>query len=183
MIIFSRFEIFNAWIMVIPIWVFGIIVAGFKKKGMRRATDISWYTPADTFVSFASMFLMIAFMIMSAFTPMNRSLVWFYLGLFLVLLGATGHFTAKLSFGITDPENIVSSGIYKYSRNPMYAFFSLVLLGTAVASQSIILAIIWLLSAGFTHFVILSEERYCIETYGQSYLDYMKKVPRYGLFF
>ena len=77
----------------------------------------------------------------------------------------------------------MTAGVYRFSRNPMYASFSLVLLGMAIAAQSVLLGSLWLLSAVFAHLLILGEERYCTERYGESYREYMRKVPRYFLFF
>jgi protein-S-isoprenylcysteine O-methyltransferase Ste14 len=33
------------------------------------------------------------------------------------------------------------------------------------------------------HFVVIAEEKSCLEQYGGSYREYMKKKPRYFLFF
>ena len=39
------------------------------------------------------------------------------------------------------------------------------------------------LYALLNHYTILSEEKYCSEKYGESYLKYTQNVPRYFLFF
>jgi protein-S-isoprenylcysteine O-methyltransferase Ste14 len=80
-------------------------------------------------------------------------------------------------------HHAITGGIYHYSRNPMYASFSLVMLGTAIAAQSLLLLGMWTVTAICTHVLITGEERYCLTTYGDSYRAYMKKTPRYFFFF
>lgn len=174
---------YNAWILVIPAWLLGLIVAITNPKGRKRAADMSWYTSIDRLASFASMFLMITFIIVSLFIQIVLSSYWFYTGLLLVLFGFFGHIAAKISYGTAESNKAVTRGIYRFSRNPMYVSFSLILSGTAIASQSILLAILWLMTAVFTHLLIIGEERYCIKAHGESYREYMKKVPRYLIFF
>ena len=48
-------------------------------------------------------------------------------------------------------------------------------------AKSFIMIIICIISIISTHFLILGEERYCKKKYGDSYIEYMKKVPRYFL--
>jgi len=178
----SQIHILNAWILVVPAWLIGILVANFSRKGVERATDISWYRPVDKFASFGSMFLMIMFMIISVFIQIDFMSPWFFSGLPLVVIGFAGHFAAKIAYMNAKTNLAVTRGIYRFSRNPMYTFFSLVLLGTAVASRSILLAGIWLPSAILMHILVIGEERYCIEKYGETYQNYMKEAPRYFLF-
>ena len=181
--IFSKVHIFNAWILAIPVWLTGLIIAYTNPKGRKRAADMSWYRPIDKFVSFTGMFLMITFMILSVFIQLDLSSYWFFIGLPFVLFGFYMHIAAKLSYGNAESDDAVTRGVYRFSRNPMYVSISLILLGTVIASRSIILAILWFVTAVFTHLLIVGEERYCVKTYGESYRDYMKRVPRYLLFF
>jgi len=155
----------------------------YKKKGMHRAADMSWYTSKDKAASFCSMFIMITFMIVSVFVRLKAGPVWFFPGLVMVLAGFAAHISSKVVFGKTESTQAVTGGMYKVSRNPMYASLSLVFLGAVIASQSIVLAVLWILMAAATHVLIRSEEQYCIKTYGDSFREYMRKTPRYFLFF
>jgi len=75
---------------------------------------------------------------------------------------------------------IVKSGPYRFSRNPIYLAFSLLMLGIACAFNSL-----WLLgtlaaAAGVMSFVIIPrEERYLERRFGTEYLDYKAKVRRW----
>ncbi|MCK9460723.1 MAG: hypothetical protein M0R80_13880 [Proteobacteria bacterium] len=114
---------------------------------------------------------LISAMALSVFVPMEPGSVWFFAGLPLVAAGAGAHLAARLTYIRTDPDRPATRGVYRLSRNPMYASWSLVL-GAA-----------WAFMAGCTHLLILGEERYCKERYGAAYLDYMARVPRYFLLF
>jgi len=75
---------------------------------------------------------------------------------------------------------LVEAGPYRFSRNPMYVGFTLVYLGLALGLESPS-AVILLLPclAVMTWGVILREERYLADRFGQSYLDYKDRVRRW----
>lgn len=75
---------------------------------------------------------------------------------------------------------LVTDGPYRFSRNPMYVGFTLVYLGLALGLQSptamgLILPCLALMTWG----VILREERYLAERFGQAYRDYQQRVRRW----
>ena len=173
----------NAWVLLVPTWVAGFLISAANRRGMARAADMSWYTAADRAASFGAMFLMIAAMVLSAFVPMVPGSIWFFAGLPLVAAGAAAHLAARVTYMRADAALPATRGVYRLSRNPMYASWSLVLLGTAISSRSPVLGALWALMAACMHLLILGEERYCKGRYGAAYADYMARVPRYFLFF
>lgn len=81
-------------------------------------------------------------------------------------------------------ERLVTSGIYRYTRNPMYLGHIIFLTGLALTLRSVLAALFALGTAAWFHYRVLGEERRMIELYGDAYLDYMKQVKRWipGLF-
>ncbi len=77
-------------------------------------------------------------------------------------------------------SSLVDSGIYNYSRNPMYVGFYLFLLAWAVFLNN---AFALLLSFGFilymNHFQIKPEEQALESLFAQDYLTYKQKVRRW----
>jgi protein-S-isoprenylcysteine O-methyltransferase Ste14 len=75
---------------------------------------------------------------------------------------------------------IVSSGVYRFSRNPIYIAFLLIVLGFAFCANSM-----WfLLSAGILFVllhlgVIKREERYLSHRFGETYQAYCRRVRRW----
>jgi len=78
------------------------------------------------------------------------------------------------------PKKLVVSGLYRYTRNPMYVGIVLLLIGEALVFRSIALgiysAVFWLL---FHLRVIFYEEPKLRELFGREYLDYCAEVKRW----
>lgn len=77
---------------------------------------------------------------------------------------------------------IVTSGIYKISRNPAFVGFDLLYIGTALALPSLILIGFSVACVILLHLQIIEEEAYLPIVFGEEYLRYKKDTPRY-LFF
>ena len=78
------------------------------------------------------------------------------------------------------PRNLVSSGPYRYSRNPMYVGVSLMLWGWAIAFGSWALVLYALIVMVAFHLrVLLNEEPYLARTHGRRWDDYRSRVPRW----
>lgn len=75
---------------------------------------------------------------------------------------------------------IITSGLFKYSRNPLY--FSLILIHCGIAVYYNLLWLLILLPVLFIaleRWVVLREERYLERLFGEDYLQYKKKVRRW----
>jgi protein-S-isoprenylcysteine O-methyltransferase Ste14 len=80
----------------------------------------------------------------------------------------------------TPPRHLVVSGLYRYSRNPMYVAVVIVLLGWALAFHSRPLAIYTLAVAISFHLrIVLGEEPWLARTHGDAWLRYAARVPRW----
>jgi protein-S-isoprenylcysteine O-methyltransferase Ste14 len=93
---------------------------------------------------------------------------------------------AYLSMGIVTHIGLPSGGhelrtggIYKISRNPMYASFIFLNMATFLFLPSLLLLAIMIYGMIVHHFIILSEEKYLEKTFGKVYLHYKSSTPRY----
>lgn len=78
------------------------------------------------------------------------------------------------------PKTLVATGPYRWVRNPMYVCATLILLGEAALFRSAALAVYAaLVLLGFHLFVTLYEEPHLRRRFGQSYDDYLRRVPRW----
>jgi protein-S-isoprenylcysteine O-methyltransferase Ste14 len=79
------------------------------------------------------------------------------------------------------PTNaIVDSGVYRFTRNPIYVGFLLVVAAAAVAANSAWLAAsLVLLFVVYEFGVVRREERYLSAKFGSVYDDYRKRVRRW----
>ena len=76
-----------------------------------------------------------------------------------------------------DKTELVTEGIYKYSRNPAFLGFDLVYIGIILMFFNWGLFEITLLVIFLLHMQIVNvEEDFLIATFGQEYVDYKKKV-------
>ncbi|WP_438464518.1 methyltransferase family protein [Marinomonas sp. PE14-40] len=79
------------------------------------------------------------------------------------------------------PDKLVTEGLYRFSRNPMYLGFVIALIGVALVSGAAISSFLWV----FLFFIITNkwyiafEEKMMTETFGQEYVDYCKRVRRW----
>ena len=77
-------------------------------------------------------------------------------------------------------SQVVSSGIYRRSRNPMYLGFLLVLVGWALyLSNGLCFLLLPLFVAYMNRFQIRPEERMMLEKFGAQYSTYMARVRRW----
>lgn len=77
-------------------------------------------------------------------------------------------------------SNIITTGIYSKTRNPIYLSFLIIHLGVAIAANSFwILALILVLFFLLTKFVIRKEEKYLEEKFDREYLSYKQNTRRW----
>jgi protein-S-isoprenylcysteine O-methyltransferase Ste14 len=90
-------------------------------------------------------------------------------------------FTKVISFIIgEEPVKMVSSGLYKYSRNPMYMGVITTVTGQGIFFQySILLWYSLFLFIVFTLVVIFIEEPHLEEKFGEEYTNYKKRTRRW----
>ncbi len=105
------------------------------------------------------------------------------LGIAAAVLGELAFLKARTTTNPMKPErasSLVTGGVYRYTRNPMYLGLSAVLLGWAAY-----LAVPWailgpLLFIGFiTRFQIIPEERELRSKFGAEYAEYQRRVHRW----
>ncbi|MEW5940258.1 MAG: isoprenylcysteine carboxylmethyltransferase family protein, partial [Chloroflexota bacterium] len=110
------------------------------------------------------------------------------LGVVLVLAGLTLAFLAVREFGrahtTLDPHGsvkvIVSSGPYRFSRNPIYLGFVCALIGLPLALGTYWGAMLSpLLALGLNALVIRREEAYLEKKFGEAYARYKSRVRRW----
>jgi protein-S-isoprenylcysteine O-methyltransferase Ste14 len=101
----------------------------------------------------------------------------------LILAGAIAFRVAGTTVNPMQPSNtssIVTRGIYKISRNPMYAGFLLLLLSWALLLSNIVSfaglpVFVWYMN----RFQIIPEEQALIAKFGAEYIAYAKNVRRW----
>ena len=76
---------------------------------------------------------------------------------------------------------LATTGVFRYSRNPMYVGMTLMVMGLAIALASDWMLVALIPAALVVHYgAILREERYLEQKFGEPYRQFMASVPRYG---
>jgi protein-S-isoprenylcysteine O-methyltransferase Ste14 len=101
-------------------------------------------------------------------------------GIGLIGVGILGRLWCTIYIGGRKSAEIVSSGPYSVSRNPLYVFSTIAAAGVGAQTGSIVVALFFGLVTAFAfHVVIRREERFLSGTFGAAYADYMARVPRF----
>lgn len=114
---------------------------------------------------------------------------WNLLGLIPVLIGTCGllwgvyvHSTQSLK-GLEwelDKSYLLKGSLYKFSRNPMYVSELILLFGWIIFYGSMALVIAFIMWFLFFNYYAISQEEHILEAhFGETYLEYKKKVPRW----
>ncbi|RUO19972.1 isoprenylcysteine carboxylmethyltransferase family protein [Aliidiomarina iranensis] len=115
----------------------------------------------------------------------SPALLWLAIGVgvLLPLLGALEFLKHKTTVNPTKPADssaVVKTGIYRFTRNPMYLGFFFLLFGFALwlgnfAAAIMLPVYVWFL----TRFQIIPEERILLDNFGKPYADYLQTVRRW----
>jgi protein-S-isoprenylcysteine O-methyltransferase Ste14 len=82
-----------------------------------------------------------------------------------------------------EPQRLVTDGIFKYSRNPIYVAFLIPLASITTLSPFAAVAAIILYIGAMNATIIRCEERKLERKFGDDYTRYLARVPRWFLFF
>lgn len=105
------------------------------------------------------------------------------MGLSLGIMGVTQFRIAQTTpnpQALEKVSSLVTSGVYQYSRNPMYVGLVLILLGLAFyLSHFLAFVLLPIFILYMTRFQIQPEEQMMAQKFGKTYQDYLNKVRRW----
>ena len=98
-----------------------------------------------------------------------------------IFAAALGSFGASWRIGVDreTPGPLVTTGIFAWVRNPIYLAFDLLLFGSFLIHGRVVFALLACAIASIVHTVILREERFLAERFGDSFHNYCRQVGRY----
>ena len=118
-------------------------------------------------------------MIYSVFVTLKWATAWFYVGTAVFLLGLIIHTMAMVNFAKTPLDRPVVNGVYRLSRHPMQLVSIVMWIGVGVATASWVILVACVVQLFLSRPLLLAQERYCLDTYGESYREYMRRTLRY----
>jgi protein-S-isoprenylcysteine O-methyltransferase Ste14 len=170
----------NAFIMIIP---FILIRFGFlnllDKEALKRAALFAPLVGKEKVAYYFYQTSNIVIFLYLCFLKITTNPHWLYIGSMIYGLGVLLCLVSISNFAKPAENGINLKGLYRVSRNPMYVAYFIYFLGCVLLTQSLILFAILLVFQISAHWIILSEERWCIKKFGKEYINYMSQVRRY----
>ena len=140
----------------------------------------------QTLIFGLSMWLIDKYISIGSFTITNQKVIFkviFFIAVFIAVSSVWIFKTVKTSEDPTIPSkatNLVTTGIYSNSRNPMYLAIVIVLFAWMIALGNILnIFLLWLFIWYITNFQIKPEEEALTRLFGKDYRLYCKKVRRW----
>jgi protein-S-isoprenylcysteine O-methyltransferase Ste14 len=144
-------------------------------------------TPVRTFIIYPIVTLLWELIVRGDHFSLNLKfltlLIWGYLQYRLC-----GRYRKRLGGGgpglEAPPEKLVTTGLYAYTRNPMYLGHIIFLTGLTLTLQSWLAGVITIAAALWFHSRVLGDEKQLVQVLGAPYANYLTNVKRWipGLF-
>jgi protein-S-isoprenylcysteine O-methyltransferase Ste14 len=190
MSLIPAFEIglWNAWIFelcaLLPLPILLLIQkrrASKSKKGVEAKSELDYMNETEKRLFAFSRVVMFLPIIYSIFLPLKLGTTWFYVGFPIALVGLIMLLTVWVSFATTPfDDEPITTGLYRYSRHPMYLTSFLMDIGISIACASWLFLVLSIASVLFAHVRFAGfEERLCLDKYGDAYREYMNRTPRW----
>jgi protein-S-isoprenylcysteine O-methyltransferase Ste14 len=174
-----EFGLWNAWIFMVPsllVYLLCIFLMTEKDAASPKSVRLSKTKLSFCFFSKSIYF---AAVIYSVFVPLRLGTIWFYVGLPVTLVGLVGSIIILVDWANTPAGKPVTTGLYRFSRHPMYVTEVLLLSGVSLASASWVFLLFPIVVGVGAAYFIKMEEAQCIGYYGAVYREYMNRTPRW----
>ena len=170
----------NALVLMIPLFLirFGLL-AIISKSALNRAAFFAPLEGGEKGAYYSYQVSNVFIILYPLFLKIQTKPPAFFIGLFVYILGIAVLIISTVTFAKPNQSGLNTSGIYGVSRNPMYIGYFMYFLGCAILMHSILQFIALLIFQISAHWIILSEERWCIHKFGSEYINYMNRVKRY----
>jgi len=174
--------VWNAWIFMLYYFLTMPLLRLISKDALEKsdvAAPKKLYNETENrIVAFYQYSFALAF-IYSIFLPLKLGTIWFYIGLPICLIGLILLTISYLYFAAAPTGEPLTRGLHRYSRHPVYLTQVLLFIGLGIATASWIFLLFAVLRTIASFMLVVPEERFCLETYGDSYRDYMHRAHRW----
>ena len=179
-----KIGLFHLWLVFIPaygiIWLSMIWANKKRGKPIEASENSAGYGKTAGFIM--GYLPLIGVTVLSLFVAIQSGLL-FWIGLVLLVLGMAVNLAAMVSFARFRGD-LNTTGIYRFSRNPMYVGGFLLILGlnTLAFTNSwlffafVCVSLFWIAAI---HWNVRREETFLSQMHGSAFEQFMQQVPRY----
>ena len=165
--------------MLCELLTFPLFIRIATSRAPEEIGHIAAMHPVHKMLLYSSKIIYIPAFIYSIFLPLKLGTLWFYIGLPITLIGFISGILVIASWAASPRGKPVTTGLYRYSRHPMYVTAFIFFLGVSIATASwVFLLFTFLLIAASFYYAPLEEDS-CLTQYGDVYREYMRKTPKY----
>ena len=168
--------VYLAAFLIVNIIIFIIFPKHYRKKLFAVP---SFNNKFELIFSGAYALLFNGTLLYSIFIPLSADMPLKIIGTMTYLISLSLFVIALHNYAYA-PKNLpVTTGIYKYSRNPQQILASVMWLGVGISLGSIVVCLSVIIQLIILYPSIIAQEKFCIKHYGKTYSEYMKHTSRY----
>ena len=171
--------LWNAWILIIPMLIIFFLdmrVTAARESG--EAGDFQLTKKEKRIINFIFLPMIISF-VYAVFLPLQSATAWLISGLAIFLFGIIFTIVAVRNFATSPKNKVITKGLYRFSRNPMYVGLLLMQFGVGIACSSWLYLLLTVVLMILLNANLPAEERYCLYRYGDDYQKYLNSTPRW----
>jgi len=175
------FRFFGLWIPAVLYFVPLLAVVILRKGVFHRTVELfsSRRSRREYFLFITSKMIMLGYLFYSFAIPLHSSVWFFRAGGVLYLTGYLLYVSAWVTVASAEKGTVFSSGLYRYSRHPIYVSSALLFTGTGLLSGSWVFLMLSVIVSAMHLYNGYAEERICEEVFGDEYREYASRTPRW----
>jgi len=171
--------LWNAWIFILLVFIIPHLFLNKYWKARGWDEEARRYSKKEKKLGNILTVIFLASVIYGVFLPLKLWTAWFYVGLSIYLLGMIFLTMATLNFATTPLDKPVTEGAYHISRHPLSFSGFLAFIGMGIARISWIFLLVAIVFIILMNTLVIPEESWCLEKYGNAYREYMDRTPRW----
>jgi protein-S-isoprenylcysteine O-methyltransferase Ste14 len=177
--------VWNIWIFMVA-WVFFHVVPldwpifRYDIKAMfKKSVASPPYNRTEKIINNLGMVVWVILFIYSIFLPLPLGTPLLFAGIALFVVGLIITEFAMIPWAKAAIAEPITTGIYRYSRHPIYIGVFVQYIGIGIASASGLFLLLIVIQIALSATVVAAEERFCCENYGDTYRGYIDRTPRW----
>ena len=171
--------LWNAWILIIPILI--IMFSDMRATSIRESGRVGDFklTRKENKLTYMVFLPILISYLYAIFLPLQLDTTWLCSGLIIYLFGVVFTIVAIQNFSTSPKDKVITKGLYRFTRNPMYVGMIVLQIGVGMACSSWLYLLLTVVLMILLNSNSSAEERYCLYLYSDDYKKYKNWTPRW----